>query len=767
MSIWGRWMGRKKTSGELRSQTPSPLLEQLEPRLLLDAGFGPQQVITTQADSARSVYTADLDGDGDQDVLSASSLYDKIAWYENLGGSFGPEHVITTQADGANSVYAADLDGDGDQDVLSASYFDDKIAWYENDGNGAFGPQQVITTQALGPYSVYAVDLDGDGDKDVLSSSSWDDKIAWYENLGGSFGPQQVITTQADGAMSVHTADLDGDGDQDVLSASFYDNKIAWYENLGGTFGPQQVITTQAGWAVSVYAADLDQDGDQDVLSASHGYIEEEEMADPRIAWYENLGGSFGPQQVISTQADGPRSVYAADLDGDGDKDVLSASWNDAKIAWYENLTVTIPGRPTNVSASLGDYPDKVQVTWDPVDGATSYEVWRGVSSDSGSAVRLQDNWTGTTLDDATASTLQVYWYWVKAKGPGGTSDFSNSDAGYRAMGVSASDGYYSDKVRVAWDAVDTATSYEVWRDIASDGLSATKIGETNLLTYDDASGAQATTYWYWVKAKNESWTSDLDACVSNAGHRALDGLALTDFVTRFYVECLGREPEPDGLYNWADDLADGTRTGADLAVGFMFSQEYFNRNRADSDFVDDCYQAFFNREPDVPGKAHWLGILGEGAPREDVLYGFVYSGEFTNLAAQYSIDGYSQDGLRVYRVRQFVTRFYVECLDRQPDPDGLADWTADLLAQVRAGVEVAFGFMFSPEYLLRNRTDSEFVDDSYRAFFGREPDAGGKANWVAALAGGTSRVDVLKGFTDSLEFANLCGVYDILPNLP
>ena len=57
----------------------------------------------------------------------------KIAWYENLGGgAFGAQQVITTDADGANSVYATDLNGDGDADVLSASYNDNKIAWYEN-----------------------------------------------------------------------------------------------------------------------------------------------------------------------------------------------------------------------------------------------------------------------------------------------------------------------------------------------------------------------------------------------------------------------------------------------------------------------------------------------------------------------------------------------------------------------------------------------------------------------------------------------------------
>jgi YD repeat-containing protein/probable HAF family extracellular repeat protein len=58
------------------------------------------------------------------------------------------------------------------------------------------------------------------------------------------------------------------------------------------------------------------------------------------VAWYENQGnGSLGPRQVITTQAYGTMSVYAADLDGDGDSDVLSASSHGDKIAWYENLT--------------------------------------------------------------------------------------------------------------------------------------------------------------------------------------------------------------------------------------------------------------------------------------------------------------------------------------------------------------------------------------------------------------------------------------------
>ncbi len=156
-----------------------------------------------------------------------------LAIFVNTYAQFDTQQIITTNAFAAHSVYSTDLDGDGDMDVLSASFVDDKISWYENDGDGNFGSQQIITTNADGAHSVYSTDLDGDGDMDVLSASFDDDKIAWYENDGdGNFFSQQIITINADGAFSVYATDLDGDGDMDVLSASWLDDKIAWYENL-------------------------------------------------------------------------------------------------------------------------------------------------------------------------------------------------------------------------------------------------------------------------------------------------------------------------------------------------------------------------------------------------------------------------------------------------------------------------------------------------------------------------------------------------------
>ena len=107
------------------------------------------------------------------------------------------------------------------------------------------------------------------------------------------------------------------------------DNKIAWYENDGNENFTSHIITTNALGAIEVFAIDVDGDEDVDVLSAS--------AWDNKIAWYENNGNEIFTLHTITTSVVEPWSVYAIDVDGDEDIDVLAGSFGDSKIAWYEN----------------------------------------------------------------------------------------------------------------------------------------------------------------------------------------------------------------------------------------------------------------------------------------------------------------------------------------------------------------------------------------------------------------------------------------------
>ncbi|MGB3453520.1 MAG: T9SS type A sorting domain-containing protein [Moheibacter sp.] len=290
-------------------------------------------IIEENQGTHQSIFVADLDSDGDLDILTEANLdgtNDQVVWYRNDGlGNFGSKIIITDQINTGHCVFAADLDNDGDYDVLSASVYDDKIAWYENDGNGNFGMQQVISSTTDGASSVYAADLDGDGDLDVIGAGAWDGTLSWYENLDGqgTFGAKNIIT-YSNLIQFAYAADLDGDGDQDIYFAAMGSNKIAWVQNDGnGNFSLEFLIDFEKD-ATDVYAQDFDNDGDLDIVSTAD---------DGTVSWFENNGfGEFSEQIIISNTNN--RSVYSTDIDGDGKFDILTASFYEGRIAWYKNL---------------------------------------------------------------------------------------------------------------------------------------------------------------------------------------------------------------------------------------------------------------------------------------------------------------------------------------------------------------------------------------------------------------------------------------------
>jgi len=144
---------------------------------------------------------------------------------------------------------------------------------------------------------------------------------------------RHTIADNFDGACSVHAQDIDGDGFVDVLAAAIDDNRIALWTNSGSypVSWIYQTIDSSFIGACFVFAEDVDGDDDVDVLGSA--------WYNHELAWWENDGGSpiSWTKHTIETGFYNAHEVTATDMDGDSDIDVLGAAALIDEIAWFEN----------------------------------------------------------------------------------------------------------------------------------------------------------------------------------------------------------------------------------------------------------------------------------------------------------------------------------------------------------------------------------------------------------------------------------------------
>ena len=212
------------------------------------AGVGAISTGAATGDEPRDIHVADVDGDGDLDVLACNYLSNDLSLYRNNGSGISwSRQILESGASGIRKVVTADLNGDGVLDVVRTTVINGQLAYLPGRATGGFGRKRIIHTfpteptgggifgsDPLGPRGFDVADFDDDGDLDIFSASEVGGQVSLHENTGsGVFSAPTMITNAASGVNFIKVVDVDGDEDLDVVAVSPTTNRVTWYEQLG------------------------------------------------------------------------------------------------------------------------------------------------------------------------------------------------------------------------------------------------------------------------------------------------------------------------------------------------------------------------------------------------------------------------------------------------------------------------------------------------------------------------------------------------------
>jgi hypothetical protein len=304
------------------------------------------------------MQVADIDGDGDLDVVVPAAH--GLVWYENPrpGGdpatAFWPEHLIGAAGAHNHDVEVGDLNGDGRPDVVTRPHGGGGTnAWFQ-----AAPTVWVRLVVGDDPGEGTALgDIDGDGDLDIAHNGVWLENPLPAGGLSAPW-PRHEFAPGAPHDVGVLVADIDGDGRNDLVLAPSESagRPFVWYESATPRTGPwtAHVIDPAVSYFHTFKAADMDGDGDLDLVTA-----EMHQSSDPdEVSVYRSEGGGLAwSKQVVATT--GSHNLRVADIGSDGDIDIIGANWSDgaqdsAVIRLWENTRAgNPPPAPPRLALSL------------------------------------------------------------------------------------------------------------------------------------------------------------------------------------------------------------------------------------------------------------------------------------------------------------------------------------------------------------------------------------------------------------------------------
>jgi hypothetical protein len=343
-------------------------------------------VAYTSVSNTWGIVAADFNGDSKLDVAVSNGNYlmttgNTVSVF--LGNGDGTFVAPQTFSVGTGNVVpqglaAADFDGDGDADLAVAAYgvvgggSTVRLLY----GNGAGGFSAPITFPAgEGPYKLAVGDLNSDGRPDLVAAVR-DLGIAILRNENGTGFSAPVVHEAAPNSQarfpSVALGDVEGDGDLDVFAPGLPANergRILVYRNDGTGALTQSGHASFTAYTASpwdIAAADLNGDGRVDLIGAHHSG----RVSDGVVVALNDGSGNFGvgpfAEGIKYLGGQGTYAVAAADMDGDGAKDVLTTDdYSMAVTVRFNNGAGLFPIIPYDLTGAAERWSDAADIDGD------------------------------------------------------------------------------------------------------------------------------------------------------------------------------------------------------------------------------------------------------------------------------------------------------------------------------------------------------------------------------------------------------------------
>ncbi len=294
-------------------------------RLLLNDGAGNMSlgaVVATAGGSPLDVALANMDGGSDLELVAGSGNLLQV-FSNNGSGSFTSLATVATTGFVLH-LAAGDLDGDGDIDVAASQMVPAGMLVSMNNGSGSLGAPSYHATGA-NPQNPCIADVDGDSDNDILVPNTDTGTIGIHLNNGSGVFSAGTGLTGVGSPSAVSAMDMNGDGDLDILVAGQSGGLCGFFVNNGGGVFAPVVLYRATGPAYTVSCGDWGGDGLPDVAFGT----------DAALSRFAGAGDQL--RRCARVSGHSPRAAELADVDADGDLDIVHVATTASQIGVNRN----------------------------------------------------------------------------------------------------------------------------------------------------------------------------------------------------------------------------------------------------------------------------------------------------------------------------------------------------------------------------------------------------------------------------------------------